>query len=81
MSNSSGIVIQGVHFDEVQCSVVNKWATTKGLSIHDVYHNKKYINKFKDWNSNRIRKFVDCQLYEEQMDEHIDIITKLGYYD
>ena len=81
MSNSNKIVIQDVHFNELQCNIINEWASTKGLSIHDVYHNKKYISEFKVWNSNRIRKFADCQLYEDQMDEHIEIITKLGYYD
>ena len=81
MSNSDGIFIQGVHFSELQCNIINEWANTKGLSIHDVYNNKKHISEFKIWNSDRIRKFTGCQLYEEQMDEHIDMMTKLRHYD
>lgn len=72
--------IKKLDLNRNELKIIEEWCKINNISIEKLYKNKYYLNKFREWNSNRICSFTDCHLYEELMDSHSHMITELGYY-
>lgn len=43
--------------------------------------NKQKVQQFRSWHSEYIRKYYITCCYDENMDMHIGMLKKIGYYD
>lgn len=43
--------------------------------------NRQKVHQFRSWNSEYIRKYYITCCYDENMDMHIEMLKKIGYYD